>query len=360
MRRLRALLLVAVVLWLMPMLGVSAQTGADAVIGQNYVLEEGQVLPHDLVLLGGQAHLKPESVVQGDVALLGAQATIEGRVEGGVVAFGGAVTLGATADIAGDVVAFGSLQRHPDARVHGNVVTGADRGRTSPSQAEQYRAQPDIGTLRFFPWGDLPRWGRQLVDLGRLMVGIFFVLLIAAVAASLLATHVATIERVMLSSAPLALGTGLLTFVLVALLVPILVIICIGAPVALALMIALLVAMLLAWVATGALVGRKLLELFHIQRPSVLIETLVGTLVITALANVPCVGALAAFLVMSWALGAVVLSRFGTTLDPRWVAVWDGRRHGTPPSAPTPPTPPTPPQRDTRRLDPSDLTGGPS
>jgi hypothetical protein len=372
MTRLRTILLIVLVLWLVPLFSASAQTGSDALIGQEYVLESGQVLDHDLVLLGGTAHLKPDSAVQGDVALVGAEAVVEGRVEGGIVAFGGAVTLGATAEVMGDVVALGGLQRHPDARVHGNVVTAADRGQTAPAGPGQFSAQPDLGTLRFFPWGDLPRWGRQLVDLGRLMVGIFFLLLIAAVGASLLAENVNTIKRVMISSAPLAFGTGLLTLALVALLVPLLFIICIGAPVALALILALLVALLLAWVATGALVGHKVLEMLHLQHSSVLAQTLVGTLIITALANVPCVGALFACLVLSWALGAVVLSRFGTTLDPRWVAVWDNRRYAAVPGAAAagaaaaaapqgkPADPGAAAQRDTRRLGPNDLGSGPA
>ncbi len=93
--------------------------------------------------------------------------------------------------------------------------------------------------------------------------------------------------------------------------------ICIGIPVAAVLALALLVCMALAWVAVGHLVGERLLKWLQVSTTP-LLEALAGVAVISALASVPCLGTVAAILALSWGLGAVVLTRFGTRLDPIW------------------------------------------
>jgi hypothetical protein len=138
---------------------------------------------------------------------------------------------------------------------------------------------------------------------------------------------VAHVSRVMIGSAPLSLGIGLLTTLLVALLAAFLAVICIGLPVALVLIVGLLAAMLLGWIATGSLIGERLVVLLGRPAPSRVMSAVLGTGLISVVALVPCVGALLAFLAQSWGVGAVVLTRFGTRPDFSW-AVGLGQRLG--------------------------------
>ena len=70
-------------------------------IGQAFVLPEGEEVDGNLVVLGGSATLEEGSVVRGDVAIFGGTATVAGTVQGNVAVFGGSITLEDTAVVEG-------------------------------------------------------------------------------------------------------------------------------------------------------------------------------------------------------------------------------------------------------------------
>jgi hypothetical protein len=80
--------------------------------------------------------------------------------------------------------------------------------------------------------------------------------------------------------------------------------------------VAMLVAGLFGWVAIGLLVGRRLLEAFNVKGVTSLMAVAAGTLLISLLRAIPCLGAIVGFVVGCLGLGAVVLTRFGTQTYP--------------------------------------------
>lgn len=355
MRRLGVLALCALLLLLgiTPMTAV-AQGSQSTVIHDLRVLQDGERVDEDLVILGGTLRAEQGSQVLGNVVVMAGEADIAGLIQGDIVGFGGTVQLGPTAEIAGDVVVLGTLRRHPESLVHGNIVEGlaatarlesisnhwSSRSTTLPRRAT---ALPEIS--RRAPVG-LYQTLRSLV----LMLGL---VLVAALVATALPRNLINTTEAMLRAAPLSMGIGLLTLLLAAFLVPLLIMICIGIPVALALALALLGAMLLAWVAAGHIVGKALLRLLRTERDMLLPETVLGTLLITLVAQIPCIGFLMVLVLASWGLGGVMLTRAGTTGDTFWRPFGPSATPQTPPPSPRPPSPSsTQPDRsrDTKKL----------
>lgn len=293
--------------------------GKSTIIAQDFTLGPGERLPDDLAVFGGRVNLELGSVAEGDVVLVGGEATIAGQVEGDVVAFGGSVELAATAVIEGDVVVFGHLRRHPRAEVKGSLVEGLEATSESLRDLAEMlggEAGTAPGTpIRVRPQARAPEW---FVGLVRAISTILAVLLVATLVATLLPENLDHVTRMMVNSALLSIGTGVLTIALAAVLVPLLTVICIGIPLAIVLVIAIVLCALVGWVSAGCLVGRRLFEMLSVSRQSPLVEILCGTMLITLFSTIPCVGGLLAILLLSWSLGAVVLSRFGTTPSLLW------------------------------------------
>jgi hypothetical protein len=77
----------------------------------------------DIVRFGGNATVRPDEVVFGDVVVIGGRSDIDGEVRGNVVTIGGAMRLGPRADVRGDAVAIWSrLDRAEGAQVGGEYV----------------------------------------------------------------------------------------------------------------------------------------------------------------------------------------------------------------------------------------------
>ena len=115
--------------------------------------------------------------------------------------------------------------------------------------------------------------------------------------------------------------TGLISWILGLVLVVIMAVTICLLPVALLLALVLLVASLLSWVIAGWVIGRKLLALFSLKNPTVVLETVVGTLLFTVvyflLSFIPCMNFIIGLLVGSFGLGVIVLTRLGTRPYPR-------------------------------------------
>ncbi|MEN6478500.1 MAG: polymer-forming cytoskeletal protein [Anaerolineales bacterium] len=319
-------LALALVLLAMPVL---ADEGGTVLLGQLVTLEEGQVRQGDLVLIGGQITLQPGSRLTGDLAVIGGNAEIAGEVDGSVAVVGGTVSLAKGAHVHGDVSVTGTLRyRDPEAVVEGEVFQGdvAEIWSHLPNAPGKWGlAQLGADAQRPVPTTPKPEggWGKG----GFLLVS----LLLTVAAMAVVPENVHNTRRVMLSSPLLSLGIGLLTALVVAVLIPLLVVLCIGIPVAVVLALGLAVCVVLGWAALAHLVGDKALTWFKIQASPVA-QAGVGAFVIGVLALVPCLGVLAAALAVCWGVGAVVLTRFGTRLDPLWTL--NGGPNSRPPTEP--------------------------
>ena len=290
--------------------------GRNTVLGGEYTLQAGERLEDDLVVLGGKVQLQRGSLVKGDVSILGGEASIEGTVDGDVVIFGGAVALGSSAVVEGNLVILGSsLRRHPEAQVKGNTVEGLEASeslKNLPKLLSGNLAGMNVPRPNMTGSGGLNGLFGFMRSLGTLVA----VLFAAALVVTLLPEPLQRITELMTRSWLLSMGIGALTIVALAVLMPVLAIIIIGIPVVIVLGIASVLCALLGWVAAGKVVGQQLLQALRAGTRSPLAEVLVGSTFITLLALTPCVGPLLSFLVVSWGLGAVVLTRLGTTSYP--------------------------------------------
>jgi len=282
--------------------------GGRVIFGDSFTLESGERMDGDLVVLGGSVVLEARSRVDGNVVAVGGSAEVAGEVDGDLVAFGGDVVLRSTAVVAGDLVTIGgNVQRDPGAVVRGNEVGGLE-----------FQGLPRFGTfptrLNFDRWGD--RWSSSIFNIfGDIVVA----LALAAIGLLVVLFWPKQTEAVgkVAFTAPLpSAGVGLLTGVVAVVFIVLLAITICLSPVAFLLGVAMLVAGLFGWIAIGLLVGQRLLETFKVKGVTSLMAVAAGTLLISLLRAVPCLGAIVGFVVGCAGLGAVVLTRFGRQAYP--------------------------------------------
>jgi hypothetical protein len=251
-------------------------------------------------------------------------ADVGGVIEGNLVISSGQIQLGEDAHVQGDVVCSWncSIEQEEGARVDGDVVEG-----------------PSLRGLPFAEWGEpglriqipspegepfwlsgpeqLLRWILRIV---RTLVTVLVIAALGGVVALIWPKATAQVGRTAFESPGVSLGVGFLTIVAAMTLVIALAITICLSPAAALVALLLGAAGLFGWVAIGARVGERLLEaLGAVEAPPLWVAGL-GTLVITltsvgltaALCLAP-LGWLLIFAIGCFGLGAVVLTRFGTT-----------------------------------------------
>lgn len=291
----------------MPVLAQGGDTGDKVVVGQSFTLESGDSLRGDLAVVGGNVEIEEDATLAGDMAVFGGAVAVSGRVTGNIVAFGGSVELTESAEVVGDVVVLGgSLSRAAGATVGGEIVEG--RG---PSELFGGPSVPQVVP----PLTPSPP-GRFVFDMMMRTLGAIGLSLVLAtlgvLAVVLLPKQTERVAQVLVKQPAMALAAGILTWLIVVGLVVILAITICLAPLALLLFALAVGAWLFGWIATGWLVGQRLLQAFMRKHTNPLIETIVGVVIITLLWQViPCMGWVFWFVVSSLGLGAVVLTLFG-------------------------------------------------
>jgi hypothetical protein len=296
--RLPILLLVAfALLTLTGCVGVP-DLGPGLVVGQSYRLDSGETLNTDLTVIGGNANIHENSTVNGDVVVIGGNVTIDGRVNGDLSVMGGSVFLDDNAEIQGSVESLGGTVQ----RASGAVVEGQDMGNRGDSRR--------ITTVRN------PAFNISFEPVTATLMAIFQALALAALAIVINLFAPRPMERTGLSAAAQPVtsgGVGCLT-ILVLLVMAITIILL---PISLLGFLVVGVAALFGWAALGLIFGRRL-SVWLNQSWSDPVNAGVGTLTLSLLASllniIPCVGWVISFVVGLVALGAVVLSRFGTQL----------------------------------------------
>jgi hypothetical protein len=283
----------------------------EVILGDDLTLREGERIDGDLVLFGGNLTMEAGSRVQGSVTLFGGSAEVNGRVDGDLVAMGGDVALNGLARVGGDTVALGGRVRRAPGAQAGDIVEG-----TVPRD------------LRFWRWLQFPF--ALGVDLRpRSILGSTLAALFSAIGLTLLGVAVVYFwpnqttrvgETVVKAPLP-SLGVGCWTYPLAAsFTIFVLITICL-APFAPVMVLAVVAASLFGWIALGRLFGRWLARATGWRDATPLAATAAGVFVLSVLAAilgaVPCLGALIVISGASIGLGAVALSRFGTTPFPR-------------------------------------------
>ena len=284
----------------------------DAIFpGSEILVGSGEEWDGDLAVLGGSLELREGGRIRGDVVVLTGRAVIDGRIDGDLVVLGGSLDLRSDAVIRGDLVTFfGSVSRSEGATVHGQVIDGfRGRGVVWPDW-DWTPTMPRID--RAWPWSSnvLSGWFGGLM---RKVLNTFALMALGVLLALLLPKQTKLVAQTA-GDAPLpSIGFGLLTFLVLLILIPLLVIICIGIPVALLLALAAIAAGIFGWIAIGVLIGDRLLTALNVKQAQPVLEVIAGLAVLALLSSVWCLGGLLGLIVGSAGLGAVVLSRGGTT-----------------------------------------------
>lgn len=279
--------------------------GQAVLPGESLVIGPGDEVQGDLAVIGGSLELQQGGRVDGDVVIFGGNGTIDGEVDGHLVVLGGTVELRSHALIRENLFTFGAtVSRAPGARVQGETIEGF-RGRAFRLPTIQ------IGRIRTWRWDQEPVFG-LLGSFVRFILNLVGLVVLGVLLVLLLPKQTAVVAQAVSEAPWTSLAFGVLTGLALVVLVPLLVIICIGIPVAVLLALAAVAAGLFGWVAIGTLVGRRFLAALHTAQEQPVVEVIVGVVLLTLLAEVPCLGWFLGIIAGTIGLGAVVLTRFGT------------------------------------------------
>mgnify|MGYP006297710649 CR=1 FL=1 len=324
---------------------------------EDYTLAEGSELDGGLVVFNGDAALETGSRIRGDVVVWNGHADVDGIVEGDLVASNGDIRLDRNAHVQGDVVCTWNchVKQEEGARVDGAISEGPSlRGLPFGQLGEPgLRIQvPASEPEPFWLSGpeELLRWVFRVV---RRMVTVLVIAAIGGIVALIWPQATNQVGSTVFESPGASLGVGFLTIVAaVALIIALAITICLS-PAAALVALALSAAGLFGWIAIGARIGEQLLRAVKAGEVAPLWSAGLGTLIVTlitvGLSMAFCLsplGWLLSFVIGCFGLGAVVLTRFGTTRyvpgqpqSPEQISV-------KAPAAATPPRPPVEPHAE--------------
>ena len=266
------------------------------VFGGSLEVSEGTTREGAVVVLDGSLLLHSGSSVRGPVVVLGGIATLEGTVEGDVIALAGALRLGPLAHVKGDLAAAGELERDPLARVDGVVTLG-------PAVPETLS-----GALRDGP----SSWPNILVRAASLA-------LLGTLASRFAARGVDRLSEAVRRHTLTAGALGVLAVVVGLALLVVMAFTVVLIPISLMGLVLGFVAVLVGWSAVGIALGTGLAQRWLSPRPgrrwqrflAVAAGVFAVVTVLGALERVPVAGALIALLVTAVGLGAGLLTGFG-------------------------------------------------
>ena len=326
-RRMLSLMVVAMLFLVWAPSALAAGTEEGGVHFGPYTLAAGESVSGDLLVIGpvviesdatfegdlsvfGPFTMEEGALLDGDLSVFG-DATIAGTVTGDC-AIAGPVVLRSTAVIEGDLaVASKSLEQEDGAIVYGDIEEESGDGvSVDLPYAGTFEVNAHEGrggyVLRFL-------W--TLMKSGLLLV---VALLFALMIVTLWPREVETVGEAIVAAPPITFAVGLAVLVAAALVILLLTLTVCLIPLAFVVAVAVGVGVAVGWVALGALIGRKLVDLVQLQeRLSPVAEALIGTFFITGMALLVNIVSDCLVVILVWPLaalgtGAVLLTRFGT------------------------------------------------
>lgn len=359
-------ILLAVFIFL-PTRPASASQGVydgQVVFGQSFTLSSGETLSGDLLVFGGDIDIQAGAIVQGNLVLFGGNLTIDGEVTGTVSATGGQVSLGPAARIGGDLITVAvTLKRAETAQVDGTFFNTA----TTWSGSENGNSMDPVVTVPEIPVPviTVPEITQPSVSFNfrpfryvwDVIGNAIFLGLLAMLLMLFLARQSEVVGQAAMQQPLVAGGLGLLSVIVVPVAILLLAITIILIPVALVAALALAVAILFGWIALGYETGRRLTKAFHWQWHPAFSAGL-GTFLLTLVVNsaqvlnfipgMSCFTWILPTLVGLFALGAVIMSRFGTQAPTLPSTAAKPASPATPPSIEEVIPPPAPPVESKR------------
>ncbi len=349
--KLLSFLLLAVLVFI-PMRSAAAKglASGQVIFGQSYTLKSGQTLQGDLVVFGGSITIEEGAKVNGTTLLFGGLLQLDGEVTGDVAVVGGSAKLGPNSHIHGNLSTVGTtLDRADTARIDGQIFnsetawTGSGNNGNLPIPPVVVPPINVLPNLRFAFDPLLSVWKTFSQAIVMALLAMLLMLFLAPQAERL--THAILVQPAV------AGGLGLLTLVAVpvalitlAFLSILIVTIIVTVPLIIILAVVFGMAAFFGWVAIGYEIGRRFTKAIHQDWHPALAAGL-GTFALTLVANgasilnfipgMQCVTWIFPTLVVLFALGAVVMTRFGT----QTVTAPSKTALALPPAAPSGPNP---------------------
>lgn len=260
----------------------------------EHVVEAGDSLQGQLLVLGGEVVVQEGARVTGSIYLLGGAVEMRGEVQEDVAMIGGVLILGPSAVLGGDLsLGGGELERSPEAVVQGEVLTGADM---------------EVGLDTLFPRRTAAEQLAQLLPQA-LLVAVLAYLLVRFLPGPVIRVCRATVRHPFVCAAMgLLIGiAGPSLLVLIAFTIILI-------PVALIGLLLVVLVVAYGWIGLGLALGQWLRQRLQ-QTWSLSVCAFVGTLLFMAgtslLALVPVIGGWIGILAGVVGVGAVFLTRFG-------------------------------------------------
>ena len=315
--RIVSILSLALLLFL-PLQSAGAASGiseGQVIFGQSFTLKSGDSLSGDLLVFGGSATIEKSATVNGSVVLFGGNLKIDGTVTGDVAITGGSVALGSTAHITGNLTTVAaSLDRAEGSQVDGQIYNSATSWIGSGNNGNiPQPIKPIVPVIPAIKFGFEP-----LLSLLNSFGQSLGIAVLAMLLMLFLAPHADRVAHAIIAQPLTAGGLGLLTVIAAPIAVVLSVITLILIPLAPIIVIALVAAGVFGWIAIGYEVGQRFTQAIHQNwHPafSAGLGTFALTLVARVLTGIPvlnCIGWLVPFLLSMAALGAVIMTRFGT------------------------------------------------
>jgi cytoskeletal protein CcmA (bactofilin family) len=312
MKNLTRILLLLLLLTAVLIPSTVSASGLDddkVVFGGSFTLKNNETLNGDLVVFSGNITLEESSTVNGDIVILGGNAICNGTVNGNLVALGGQVQLQEFAHINGDLTVFGSsFDKASTAYITGNIVT-------QENMPFSFNLPDKVGLFEGgFP--SLRSLQHPFVSASWFLFRLLIWTGLAILIALFIQDQAPVINRTAFHEPFLSIAVGLGVVLISPLVLLALIITILLSPVSLLGILAMIAAWAVGLVAISIEAGRKLAEAVHQSWPVPVLAG-AGMFFITLIFNgfnqiVPCVGWLPKFILGSWVIGAVILTRFGT------------------------------------------------
>ncbi|MGI6367455.1 MAG: hypothetical protein ACOX2L_03695 [Anaerolineae bacterium] len=316
--------LLLVVLMLLGPVPALAQSGDITLYGDELLIESGQTHIGNVTLLGGSVKIAEGGSLVGDLLVVRGKAEIAGTVSGTVVAIAGETLLHSTSVIDGDLVySGGRVRQSPGSTLRGDLVGGPGAW-TLPGgflEEEQVDRLPEEETPMGPPLVSAQAteepdgFARALKGVLRFVGGLVFMAAFGVLLLSVVPGPVTHVSEVIREHPLPAVGVGLLTLIAAAILVPLLTILIVTIPLAFLIVLAGVAAGLVGWVAVALQVGQFILSSSGVSR---MVKAIAGIVVLALVSNIPCLGFLVSLGAVAWGIGAVVLTRFGTSGQQLW------------------------------------------
>lgn len=363
MKRKTFLIALTLVLAVMVMIPAGSAFAQTVIYTGNLdiIVEDGEVREGSVEVTGGELVVHAGGMIDGDVTILGGNATIDGDIDGDIAVFGGNVTLSGAVD--GDLINFGGNLEITEGGtidgdcmvVGGNVTDNSNQTNCASFAEDRFPFENGLGSFFDSPSGasvppvpgpdgnGIPRLeppptrsgiASFLVGiggaLGRSLIAAFVAFLIAALMPEQLKRTSKVVRNKPVASGlvgvlSMVTAPALLTLLLI--LSAVLILACglglLGFPVAIVLVIAMVAAGVFGWVAMGNLLGRRLARWMKMKTPSLAFTAAFGTFVLSlalgllALPRALPLEDILNFVVLALGLGATVLTMFGTKPYPR-------------------------------------------